>query len=99
MQFHFGLGKFFTTFDKTHKTIIRKVVENNFGIHYCLDYPGSGQFFKKMTTANERSNIKAITRVPCFDVEILNNEVDLTLSTLGIEQIDTLQLWGGQRSV
>ena len=95
MKFHFGLGKFFTTFDKSHRDVMRMSIEAGFGIHYCLDYPGSGQFFKKMTSARERSSVKAITRVPCFNIDVLHSEVDLTLKTLGLEQIDTLQLWGG----
>jgi hypothetical protein len=96
MKFHFGLGKFFSVYDKKNNQIMRQVIENNFGIHYCLDYPGSGKFFRHNTSKNERDSIKAITRVPCFDTDILKDEVDLTLNELDIGKIDTLQLWGGK---
>lgn len=95
MKFHLGLGKFYTKLDKEHRNVMRMSVEAGFGIHYCLDYPGSSKFFKSMTSKQERAEIETITRVPCFDTEILKSEVDLTLKSLDIDQIGTLQLWGG----
>lgn len=95
MKFHLGLGNFFCQYDSSHKSVMRQVVEAKMGIHYCLDYPGSGAFYRKVTTIQERANIDTITRVPCFDINVLKREVDLTLKALDVEQIGVLQLWGG----
>jgi len=34
-KFHFGLGKYFSPFEKEHRVVIRKAVEAGFGVHYC----------------------------------------------------------------
>ena len=95
LKFHLGLGSFFCVYDKSNNSVMRQVVEAGMGIHYCLDYPGSSIFFKKNTSKWERSNIDVISRVPCFDTDVMKNEVALTLKELDIGQVETLQLWGG----
>jgi hypothetical protein len=96
MQFHFGLGKFFTTFDKTHRSVMRKVIEADFGIHYNLDYSGSGQFFNKMTSSSEKQKTKIIAGIPCYNMDILNSEIYKTMKILGVDKIDTIQIQGEQ---
>ena len=95
MKFHFGLGGYFSPFEKEHREALRRSIEASFGIHYCLDYTASDNFFRNNTTRNERTKTSLISRVPAFDTAILRKEVESTLRSLDMEKIDYLQLWGG----
>ena len=95
MEFHFGLGKYFSPLERDHRTVFRKAIEAGFGVHYCLDYPGASRFFRRNTSKGDRSRIEVIARVPAFDAAVTESEVDLTLRQLRIERIEVLQLWGG----
>lgn len=95
MRFLFGLGQYLHPSDKSHRVLARVAVESGVGFHFCFDYPGAARFVRKTTSRSERGESAFMARVPCFDINLLRREVDRTLRDLDIENIETLQLWGG----